>query len=148
MYTAVRVTLSLPSDIANSIIDAARAPAERQGRLADWLTTSRRWHIGDVNRRGYTAVSTLMTLPAQMVELSLLSDNAHHHRLALRAAAHFDTLLFVSAVLAPPDAPAIERAGIPLSDFYAAQESMDAIALEWNDDVRIRLAAAPVEMAI
>ena len=143
MHKSVRFVVTVPSGIAARVTDANRAPAERGAILADLITGGGRWYSTRVNRRGFVPLAVLAVMPEQAAQFLILADdNARYRRTIIRGLATFDAWLFVGADLAQADTLPAAIEGVPLADFWTAQESRDALEVEYPQDARVRLANA------
>ena len=142
MRKSVRFVVTLPASIAARVTDPARGPAEKGAILAELLSPGGgRWYAGHVYRRGFAPLGVLATMPEQAAQfLILANDNARYRRTILQALAAWDAMMFVSAAPADVHTPPAAYEGVPLDDFWAAQESRAALEAEFPPDARVCLA--------
>ena len=141
MHKSVRFVVTVPSGIAARVTDANRAPAERGAILADLITGGGRWYSTRVNRRGFVPLAVLAVMPEQAAQFLILADdNARYRRTIIRGLATFDAWTFIGAAAADVHTAPAAIEGVPLADFWAAQESLDALEAEYPPDMPIRLA--------
>lgn len=140
MHKSVRFVVTVPAGIATRVTDPSRDPAERGAILADLITGGGRWYAAHVYRRGFVPIGVLAVMPETAARfLVLAADNSKYRRTIIRGLAAWDAWLFVGADRAQVDTPPAAIEGVPLADFWAAQESALALADEWQD-ARVSLA--------
>jgi len=141
MRKSVRFVVTVPSGIANRLTDSSRSPAERGAILADHITAGGRWYAAHVYRRGFAPIGVLATMPEQAAQFLIMAcDNSKYRRTIIRGLATFDAWTFIGAAAADVHTAPAAIEGVPLADFWAAQESLDALEAEYPPDMPIRLA--------
>lgn len=133
MGRVLRITLSLPAEIAAFVGDLDTPPALAGALLAETITASTRWHIGAPYPGELDAAAVGMVL--------LLRDRAAQRLLhgtpdtqaeALRRAAWIGDWLFIEAEAAPALWPPVAAVGVTLAAMRRAEDSRE----EWAGNVR------------
>jgi len=128
MGRVLRVTLSLPSDVAAFVGDLDTPPALAGGLLAEVLTASTCWHIGAPYIGEDAAVAVAVVLLVRDRDAQRLLDAAPAAQGdILRRALWLSGWLFIEADPAPVLWPSVAAQVVTLDAMRAAEDSRD----EW-----------------
>lgn len=133
----VRFVVTVDRRAAAMLTDVVASPADRGAQLAELVGDGKVQAGAARVRRARVAVAILAVMSGQMA-YDLLAVEPRHRRRCLAAAVADDRFLFVGASLAAHDAPAVEYSGVPLEDFWRAQQDAAQLAATWSPDVRVQ----------
>lgn len=122
---------------AAMLTDVVASPADRGAQLAELVADGRVKAGAARVRRDQVAVAILAVMPGQQA-YDLLAIEPRHRRRCLAAIVAGADFLFVGASLAAHDAPAVAYCGVPLADFWRAQQDAKQLAATWSPDTRVR----------
>ena len=128
MGRVIRVTLSLPADVAAFVADLDTPPALAGGLLAEVLTASTCWHVG-APYPAEAAVAVAVVLLVRDRDAQRLLDAAPEAQGdILRRALWLGGWLFIQAEDAPALWPAVALQPVTLDTMRRAEDSRD----EWT----------------
>lgn len=135
MKKSIALTVTVRAPLADLLTDPARDLVEKMGLLADTLDGPG-WFVGNVPRRGYTAVSVNALVP-EGAATWLTLEQGRARRDLIRRLWRYDVPLFVSASPAPPGAPPVAVVGVAIEKVWSAQDARAAIEAEQNARIRL-----------